>query len=140
MTIPSRRSSAGARTVIIADMKVLLVDDDVFLRDMYATKFIECGHTVEAAGDAKEALGKVKDQVFDVVLLDMIMPVMSGLDLLKEIITQGLKQKTKYIVLSNQSETSDQAAATEAGADGYIIKAESIPSDVVKKVEALCKA
>lgn len=120
-------------------MKVLLVDDDAFLRDMYATKFIECGHEVEAAADGQEALRKMKEGEYDVVLLDMIMPGMSGLDLLNEIKKTGLSEKTRFVVLSNQSENSDQTAANEAGAIGYIIKAEVIPSEVVKKVEAMCK-
>lgn len=120
-------------------MKVLLVDDDAFLRDMYATKFIECGHVVEAAGEGTEALRHIKETEYDAVLLDMVMPTMSGLDLLKEVVKDNLKRKTKFIILSNQSETSDRSAATEAGADGYIIKAESIPSDVVKQVEGIFK-
>lgn len=119
-------------------MKVLLVDDDAFLRDMYATKFIECGHAVDAASDATEALRRIKEAEYDVVLLDMVMPMMTGLDLLAEIKKLGLdKTKTKYIILSNQSEASDKSSAKEAGAIGYVIKAESIPSEVVKQVEAL---
>lgn len=120
-------------------MKVLLVDDDAFLRDMYATKFMECGHEVDAASDAAEALRRIKEKAYDVVLLDMIMPGMSGLDLLADIKKQGVDTATKFIILSNQSEASDQAAAKESGAIGYIIKAESIPSDVVKRVEEMCK-
>jgi len=118
-------------------MKVLLVDDDAFLRDMYATKFIECGHIVDSSGDPKEALQKIKDNIYDVVMLDIIMPVLGGLELLKEINNSDLKGKTKFIILSNQSDPSDKAEADKLGADGYIIKAESIPSDVVKKVEQL---
>ncbi len=118
-------------------MKVLLVDDDAFLRDMYATKFIECGHTVEAVSEAKEAVSKMKEDNYDVVILDMIMPGMSGVDLLKEVSGLGIKGETKIIMLSNQSDVSDMSSAKEAGADGYIVKAESIPSEVVKRVEEL---
>lgn len=118
-------------------MKVLLVDDDAFLRDMYATKFIECGHEVESTGEAAEALRVMKDKTYDVVLLDMVMPGMSGLDLLKELKKSDLKKQTIIIILSNQSETSDRSAASELGADGYIVKAESIPSDIVKQVESI---
>ena len=121
-------------------MKVLLVDDDAFLRDMYATKFIECGHEVETLGEAAEALKVLKDKDYDVVLLDMVMPSMGGLDFLKEVKKHNLKRQTTFIVLSNQSETSDRSAATEAGADGYLVKAESIPSDVVKQVESICSS
>lgn len=119
-------------------MKILLIDDDAFLRDMYATKFTECGHVVDAAENAVSALAKLQqDASFDVILLDMIMPGMSGVELIKEIKTRYPENKTKYIVLSNQGQHEDIEEAMAAGADGYIIKAESIPSDVVKKVESL---
>jgi DNA-binding response OmpR family regulator len=120
-------------------MKVLLVDDDAFLRDMYATKFIESSHEVDAASNAAEALSKLKEKDYDAVMLDMIMPGMSGLDVLAEVKKLSLAPKTKFIILSNQSESVDQSAAKESGAVGYIIKAESIPSEVVKQVEGMCK-
>lgn len=115
-------------------MRILLVDDDAFLRDMYATKFAEDGHTVDGAADAKAALSALQKNDYQVVLLDMVMPGMTGLELLEEATKAGLKKEAKFIVLSNQSEVSDQSAAKAAGADGYIIKAESIPSEVVKQV------
>lgn len=119
-------------------MKILLIDDDAFLRDMYATKFTECGHAVDAADGAVAALAKLqKDSDFDVILLDMIMPGMGGVELIREIKSRHPNQKTKYIVLSNQGQHEDIEEAKAAGADGYIIKAESIPSEVVKKVESL---
>jgi len=71
---------------------------------------------------------------FDVVIMDMVMPGMTGIELLQEIQKKPKKGTCKYIVLSNQGEHTDIEAAEEAGADGYIIKAESIPSEVVTKV------
>ncbi|MCA9365951.1 response regulator [Candidatus Kaiserbacteria bacterium] len=121
-------------------MHLLLVDDDLFLRDMYATKFSELGHTVEAVVNGQEALTKLSEQKFDVVLLDMVMPVMTGIDFLRSVKETYPDIETKFIVLSNQGEESDRAAAKEAGAAGYIVKAESIPSDVVAKVEELIKS
>ena len=122
-------------------MKILLIDDDAFLRDMYATKFSECGHTVDAADSAVAALSKLQQSVdFDVILLDMIMPGMSGIELIKEIKTRHPESPAKYIVLSNQGQHEDIDEAAAAGAIGYIIKAESIPSEVVKKVESLAAA
>ncbi len=121
-------------------MKILLIDDDAFLRDMYATKFSECGHTVDAADSAVAALSKLQmDSNFDVILLDMIMPGMGGVELIQEIKTRFPNSEAKYIVLSNQGQHEDIEEAKAAGAHGYIIKAESIPSDVVKKVESLAK-
>lgn len=119
-------------------MKILLTDDDAFLRDMYATKFSESGHEVQSAESPLVALQKIEaDQGFDVVLLDMIMPGMNGVELVKAIKERYPDFQAKCIVLSNQGQQEDIDSAMQAGADGYIIKAESIPSDVVKKVEKL---
>ena len=119
-------------------MKILLIDDDVFLRDMYATKFTECGHIVDAVENATTALSKLQQtQDFDVILLDMIMPGLTGTELIGEIKARYPETKSKFIMLSNQGQQEDIDGAMAAGADGYIIKAESIPSDVIKKIESL---
>ena len=119
-------------------MKILLVDDDAFLRDMYATKFTEEQYSVVVAKSGAEALTVLKDEGdVDVVMLDMIMPGMSGIDLLKEIKNLELATQPKCIVLSNQSESNDIDQAKKAGADGYIVKAEMIPSDVVAEVKKM---
>lgn len=119
-------------------MKILLIDDDAFLRDMYATKFTEDGHIVDAADGPLVALQKIETtQDYDVILLDMIMPGMTGIELVRTIKEKYPKVTAVCIVLSNQGQQEDISDAKAAGADGYIIKAESIPSDVVKKVVSL---
>lgn len=115
-------------------MKILLVDDDAFLRDMYATKFSELKFTIDVAETAENALAKLREQKYDVVLMDMIMPGMTGVDLLKQIKAEKIGGNPICIMLSNQSESSDREAALEAGAVGYIVKAELIPSEVVDEV------
>ncbi|MCA9361981.1 response regulator [Candidatus Kaiserbacteria bacterium] len=119
-------------------MKLLLIDDDAFLRDMYAIKFGDSGYEVSVADSAAAGLTILeRSPDFDVVLLDMIMPGMTGVELIRAIHEQFPDSKAKCIVLSNQGQPEDIKEAIEAGAVGYIIKAESVPSDVVKKVEAL---
>ncbi len=121
-------------------MKILLVDDDLFLRDMYATKFIGCGHDIETADGSSSALSLLSaGQVYDVVLLDMIMPGTNGVELLKMINQRFPNQIKSSIFLTNQGQDEDIREAEEAGAIGYIIKADSIPSEVVKKVEEIVK-
>jgi len=119
-------------------MKILLVDDDTFLRDMYATKFIECGHDVIPAIHASDAL-RILETVsdFDLMIVDMIMPGMTGVELLTELKNTMPDLSMKRIVLSNQGQDQDIEEATDAGAIGYIIKAQSVPSEVVKKVEEI---
>ncbi len=118
-------------------MKILLVDDDVFLRDMYATKFTEHGDTVEGARDGAEALRMVASGSYDVVITDMVMPGMTGADLIQKIKENDTTKGQRCIVLSNQGEESDITDAKKKGADGYIIKAEMVPSEVVKRVHEL---
>ena len=117
-------------------MKVLLVDDDVFLRDMYATKFIEYGHEVEAVDKAEAALTVLRGgHSFDILLIDMVMPGMTGTELLTVIREEQLAPDAAHVVLSNQGQQADINEALAAGADSYIVKAEHIPSEVVTKTE-----
>jgi DNA-binding response OmpR family regulator len=116
-------------------MKILLVDDDVFLRDMYATKFTEKGHEIESAETAEIALTKLHETTYDVLLTDSIMPGMTGIELLTRIQSaMDIVEKPACIMLSNQSDDTDKEAAFKAGAIGYIVKAELIPSEVVAEV------
>lgn len=121
-------------------MKILLVDDDAFLRDMYGTKFTECGDEVLTAQNGTEALRVLAQEgPVDVVLMDMVMPGLTGPDLIKEVCNTTHGESTKCIVLSNQGEKEGIEEAKAAGAIGYIIKAESIPSEVVERVKELLK-
>jgi CheY-like chemotaxis protein len=119
-------------------MRILLIDDDMFLRDMYATKFGECSHEVVPVENTAEALRVLeKDKKFDLILLDMIMPGMSGTEFLqstKQILDEA---KIKTIMLSNQGQDEDIKEAKDAGAVGYLIKAHMIPSEIVKEVEKI---
>lgn len=120
-------------------MKVLLVDDDVFLCDMYATKFTEMGYTVKVAMKPQEALQALQEEKFDVLVTDVIMPGMTGIELIQAVKEKYPDAVKKFIVLSNQSDPNDMANADSVGADGYIIKAESLPSEVVEKIQAIVK-
>jgi CheY-like chemotaxis protein len=115
-------------------MKILLVDDDAFLRDMYATKFGQLGHTIDAADTAESAIAKLSASSYDIILMDMIMPGMNGIELLKKIKEAKLGGSPLCIMLSNQSEEADIRASLEVGAVGYIVKAKLIPSEVVAEV------
>ena len=119
-------------------MKILLVDDDAFLRDMYAAKFISSGYEVDTADSSGAALAKFQGGAsYDLLLLDMVMPGTTGVELLA-LVKEQFAGRIKYaIFLSNQGQDEDIREATEAGAVGYIIKAHSIPSEVVKKVEEI---
>lgn len=119
-------------------MKILLIDDDMFMRDMYATKFTECGHDVTVFDQPEKALSHLKgNNKHEVILVDMVMPSMSGTQFLLELKKEGLQKDTMCIVLSNQGQQGDINEAMEAGAVSYIVKAEHVPSEVVSKVEEI---
>lgn len=121
-------------------MKLLLVDDDAFLRDMYAIKFGESDFEVDVAETAEQALTKIEQaRDYDVILMDMIMPGLGGVELIGEVHRLFPEMNPCMIVLSNQGQESDIAEAKRAGAAGYIVKAEAIPSDVVAKVSDIIK-
>lgn len=115
--------------------KILIVDDDKFLLDMYTFKFKEKGFEVTQAFGSIDAINKLKGGVApDVVLLDVVMPAMDGFELLALIKSEGLAQNAKIIVLSNLGQPADVEKGRSLGANGYVIKASSTPSQVVEKV------
>ncbi|MEK7142089.1 MAG: response regulator [Patescibacteria group bacterium] len=121
--------------------KILIVDDDVFLLDMYATKFKEEGFDVEIAQGGKEALDKIKEGLYpEVVLLDVVMPGMDGFEVLGTIRKDNLIPTSKIIILSNLGQKENIDKGKELGVTDYVVKAYFTPSEVVKKAnEALNK-
>lgn len=118
--------------------RILLVEDDPMIAEIYMNKFGSAGHEIENAKTGKEVLKFVSKEKFDLVLLDMVLPEMSGMDVLKEIKKGGAYDKdTKIVVFSNLSKTDIQKEAMENGADGIIGKSEYSPSDLVKEAERL---
>jgi CheY-like chemotaxis protein len=113
--------------------RVYLVDDDRFLLDLYAVKFRNAGHEVTAFGSGEEllsALRKTDSVPPDAILLDLIMPGLGGFGALEAIRKEHLAPGSKIVILSNQGQDSDIEKAKQLAADGYIIKASAIPSEV----------
>ena len=113
--------------------RVYLVDDDRFLLDLYAIKFKNAGHEVSVFGSGEDllaALRKKEAPAPDAVLLDLIMPGVGGFEALEAIRKENLAKGAKIIILSNQGQDSDIERAKKLSADGYIIKASAIPSEV----------
>jgi len=116
-------------------IKVLIIDDDKFLLNMYSIKFNKTGYEVNAAMGGEEALEKIKGgYIPDIVLLDIVMPVMDGFDVLGAIKKDNLLPNAILIMLTNQGQLADIEKAKSLGATGYIIKATTIPSEVVEEV------
>lgn len=118
--------------------KILITDDDNFLLDMYALKFSKSNFIVSTALGPEVALEKLRGGYTpDVILLDIIMPVMDGFELLEKIREENLVPNSIVIYLSNRGQQSDIARAKELGASGYIVKASSTPAEVIDKVNEI---
>ena len=114
---------------------VLIVDDDKFLLEMYKKKFETDGAETDVALGADEALSKLRGGASpDVLILDVIMPKMNGLELLEIIRNEKLSEKSSVIMLTNESNEESINKAKSLGIKGYIVKATSVPTEVVEQV------
>jgi CheY-like chemotaxis protein len=125
-------------TDINTPKKILIVDDDTFLLDMYVTKFKKSNFEVMAFSSAQEALEKLKeDTKFDVVIFDIIMPNMDGWTFAREYRKLNLQPQAKFVVLSNQSQQADIDIGKEVKVDLFIVKALKTPSEVVEEIKLI---
>ena len=121
------------------ETKVLIVDDDEFLLEMYALKFKESGFIIEVAKNGEEAVQKAKEVSPDVILLDVVMPKMDGFDVLRVLRKENIASKAIVLILTNLGQKDDFDRGMKLGATDYIVKAHYTPSEVVKKVQSLLK-
>lgn len=119
---------------------IIIVEDDVFLSDIYKTKFEEQGYDVLLAQDGKRCLDLLEGGVRpDFILLDIVMPKMDGLETLSIIKNDDKLKDLTVILLTNLGQEDDIKKGMELGAASYLIKAHYTPSEVVKKVEEILK-
>ncbi len=116
---------------------VLIIDDDPFILDMYVLKFKQSGFHIEIARDGKEGLQKIKEMKPDVVLLDVVMPILDGFEVLQDLNKKNLLGETRVILLTNLGQKDDVERGLNLGAKDYVIKAHFTPSEVVEKVKSV---
>lgn len=116
--------------------KVLVVEDDMMLKMTYDIILKKEGHTVERAIDGQEALLKIKEFHPDLILLDMMMPKMSGLEFLEAADIKKSYPNTKVIVFSNMSMPMEMEKAYELGATKYMLKSSTSPKQLSELIEA----
>jgi CheY-like chemotaxis protein len=114
---------------------IFIVDDDHFLLTLYSIKFKNAGFDVTTASNGEEAISKLKTGFIpEIMLIDMIMPGIDGLETLSRIRNEKLAPTTKVIVLTNQDQPQDIERARSFDIVGYIVKATTIPSEIVTEV------
>jgi DNA-binding response OmpR family regulator len=115
---------------------VLLVEDDEYIQKAYKIGLGDAGFKVVSAEDGKEGLEKMNSAKPDVILLDLVMPVMDGFEFLKKIKEDDNFKDIPVIVLSNLAQGPDIERARELGAVDYLIKTDFWMEEVIKKVNS----
>lgn len=116
-------------------MKALVVDDSAVMRKVLTGALSRCGISdVVQAGDGQQAVDAAKEQDFDVVLMDWNMPVMLGIDAVREI--RALGKTMPIIMVTTEAEKSRVLEALKSGATNYIIKPFE-PATIVSKIQAV---
>ena len=117
--------------------KILVVEDDIFISDIYQVKFSQEGFQVAVAVNGLEALKILDNFRPDIILLDIIMPQMDGIETLKKLKNDEKWKNIPIIMLTNISEKEKVEESEEMGVNDYLVKSQFTPSEVVEKVNAL---
>jgi DNA-binding response OmpR family regulator len=117
--------------------KILLVEDDAFVSDIYQTKLGQVGFDVTSAENGVEAIKRLEENLPDLILLDIVMPYMDGMEVLKKLKENEKWKNIPVVLLTNLSEKEKVEEGVRIGANDYLIKSHFTPSEVVTKVKAL---
>jgi len=120
-----------------AKVKIVLVEDDSFLAGMYVTKLNLEGFDVQLASDGEKGLKMIREEQPALVLLDIVLPKMSGFDVLKDMKAEAETKNIPVILLTNLGQRDDVQKGLNLGATDYLIKAHFMPSEVVEKIKKL---
>lgn len=117
--------------------KILIVEDDEFLADIYKTKFELEGFKVTIATDGERGLKAIQNKKPDLVLLDILLPKMDGFAILQTIKKDPETKKIPVILLTNLGQKEDVQKGLNLGAADYLIKAHFNPAETVEKVKKI---
>ncbi len=117
--------------------KILLVDDDKILVEMYKLKLEHAGFDVETAADGQDGLNKIRNLQPDLILLDLLLPKISGKELLDKIRFDDEVKKIPVAILSNLDNPNIKSDLLRKGVVGYFVKSELLPDQVVERVKEI---
>ncbi len=120
-----------------ATRSVLIVDDDLTLREMYEEYLKATGFSVISAQDGEEGLLKAKESKPSIVLLDLMMPKMSGIEVLHQLKADNTTKDIPVIVFTALIQDLEKQESFAAGASDYVVKTEVTPKGILEKINAL---
>ena len=117
--------------------KILVIEDDTFLRELIVQKLLKEGYEIVEAVDGEDGIKKVTEENPDIILLDIILPGIDGFEVLKKIKADEKVKDIPVIILSNLGQQDDIDKGIKLGAKDYLIKAEFTPGEIVEKVRGV---
>jgi len=117
--------------------KILIVEDEEYLSDMYKIKFEQAGYVTVVAHDGEEGFELAQKEQPDLILLDLILPKLDGFKVLAKLRKEPNTKKIKVFILSNLGQSDEVNKGMKTGADGYFIKANLTPSQLLEKVNVI---
>lgn len=130
-TTPAPQPPAGAVK------KILLVEDDDSLASVYETRLQAEGFNIRRVPNGEDALAATLEYKPDLILLDVMMPKVSGFDVLDILRNTPETVSVKVIMLTALSQDSDKERAKELGVDDYLVKSQVVIADVVDRIKQL---
>lgn len=115
--------------------KILIVEDDFFIRDLYELQARKSGFEVVLASDGLEAIEKTKTENPDILLIDLMLPKMDGLTVMKTIKADPKFEHTPCIIVTNLEDANKELDAKNSGAAGYLLKIKNTPEMIIKNLE-----
>ena len=119
--------------------KILVVEDDKFLRELITQKLAREGYDVKESVDGEEGVIKVKEEKPDVILLDLILPGIDGFEVLAKIKEDPEVENIPVVILSNLGQRDDVERGLKLGAVDFLIKAHFTPGEIIEKIEKIMK-
>lgn len=115
--------------------RILVVEDDLFLRELYTDILTGEGYRVESAADGEEALQKLKIGGYDLVLLDIIMPKMDGLTVMRQMQAITPQKPNKCVVFLTNLDKDEEIRTALTLGNGYLIKSQITPGSLVQEIK-----
>jgi DNA-binding response OmpR family regulator len=119
--------------------KILIVEDDKFLRELISRKLRSEGFEVSEAVDGEEGVKKAKEEKPDLILLDLILPGLEGFEVLSQVKTDKEVKSIPVIILSNLGQREEIEKGLRLGASDYLVKAHFTPGEIIEKVKNILK-
>jgi DNA-binding response OmpR family regulator len=120
-----------------AAKRVLCIEDERFIGELYKRALEKDGYRVDVVSDGQEGLDAILSDEYDIILLDIMIPQILGIDVLHTVRAQKPDLKGKIIIATNLEQSEESRRAIEQEADGYLIKAEVTPRQLVEFLSAL---